>query len=282
MPRPTEKDGLDAGLELIRSFGSRKKIPCFSGAVDADPESGPIIRYVPEEVSNTSVTISLANISSFLDILERLDVAMIVTAGDTLTEEGWQDAVSLYETALEEIAASQAETGVSTEPGSEYAQSKEDLTEFLREAKAAKSHIGALATLDVWAITRHPTTMLNCYQAVEWWSAVNEADGNCDVAVEAVQDSEDDAEDDSPTQVTAQREYEAMAEQRRYWTAEKRKETARQLAAHPDFGRCKTESDKVYLLESLVGDVPAHDVMKKEIARAAGAVYKFEVATKKS
>jgi hypothetical protein len=280
MRRSTPKDELDRALELVRAFGSRKGIPWLPGALDTTPESVPTIRYSPDGISGTSTSTSLDAIGAFLDRLEHMDVAMLITDVGSVTEGMWQDAMSTYEIALAEIESSNTEARPNADNAA-YLQSKEELTELLHEAKAAKPFVGAVGTLDVWAITRHPTTMINCYEATEWWDVIYEADTNSNRIVETLQDAAEDAVDDSPAQIAAQREFDAMAEQRRFWTPDKRKDTARQLAAHPDFGRCKTESDKVYLLESIIGDVPAHDVMKKEIARAAGAVYKFEVASKK-
>lgn len=56
----------------------------------------------------------------------------------------------------------------------------------------------------------------------------------------------------------------------------------RRLAEHPDFARCKTEAERVYLLEKLLGDeAPAQAYLKKEIAREASAIYKLDVAPRR-
>ena len=49
-------------------------------------------------------------------------------------------------------------------------------------------------------------------------------------------------------------EWEAREREKHLWKAKRRTDTARQLAEHADFARCKREADRVYLLAKLLGE----------------------------
>jgi hypothetical protein len=285
MPRPASTDLLRTAAERLLAFADQRRIAWIPGTLDAETLRAPTVTFTVSGGDETSAApATLSDVQGFITALERLDVAMVVASIDPLTTARWEEAVELYENALADLpdlVASRAASMTSAPKRREVDNAvQEKFTTALRDAKSAKSHIGEVASIDVWAVTRNPTVVLNWFDSAAWFDVIADAESRLRHAMSEV---EDDASEiaDSPAQVEAQRAFDAMTEQRRIWTSDKRREVARQLAGHTDFPRCKTESDKVYLLESLLGaDAPTSEVTKKEIARAASAVYKFEIAAR--
>lgn len=273
-------DTLAAALARLHAAATERGIPVVPGYLREKKATGAhLLTFADGTAPVDADPVTL--MQSFLAATAALDIAMFVTWVNRLEEDDWRAAVKTYEQAIADLEAS----GESSAPGAESAHAS--LREALKEARAARTHVGEVAYLDVSAVTRNPAAIIDWSEATDWSAAVSDPEGTvADARKEAaaalkaaVADADGAAREEASR--ARQEEWAARERERRLWTAKRRTEASRRLAELPEFGKCAREADRVYMLRKLLGDeAPSDEHMLKEIAREALAIYRLEIGAK--
>lgn len=124
----------------FRAFAERKAIPCVPGFVPEGDEHAPVVLFTmpgSNDAADAATSLS-ARAQAFVEILERADVAILVMMADPLSAGEWQEAVSAYESAMEELQQDDGSLADSAEWTERRDGARSDLAEALAEAKDAR------------------------------------------------------------------------------------------------------------------------------------------------